>query len=150
MLARQDQSFFQDIELAIGSCAGAQMARFPNGISVMASGPGGFDMAVVVEDGRYALYFDNWTEEFVSDEAARRTFEAALAGTARLRVDTLAGRRWRWTLETLDDTGRWVAESTIGHAIWRFWGQQASFYLRNSFPLRRGDDAAEGTALAKC
>lgn len=149
MLARQDQSFLQEIEVAIGACPGAQVARTATGLSVKASGPHGFDMAVMVEDGRYALYFDNWTEEFVSDEMARRTFEAALAGTARLRVDTLAGRRWRWTLETVDESGRWIAESTIGHVIWRFWGRQATFYLRNTFPRGLSSGGAESTVPAR-
>lgn len=148
MLARQAQAFLQEIEVAIGRCAGAEVSRTATGISVRGSGPHGFDMAIMVEDERYAVYLDNWTEEFASDELARRTFEAALAGKARLRVDTLAGRQWRWTLETLDLSGRWVPESTVGHAVWRFWGRQASYYLRNTFPRHLAGGNGESTSAA--
>jgi len=136
MLARQEDLFLRDVEAAIRKFCGAQAARSHSGVSVKASGPNGFDMTVMVEDGRFALYFDNWVEEFDNDEIARRTFEAALAGEARLRVDTLSGRRWRWTLETLSDDGVWVPESTIGHVTWRFWGRPSSLYLRNTFPQK--------------
>ena len=134
MLARQEDLFLRDVEAAIRKCCGVEATRSQSGITVKASGPNGFDMVVMVEDGRYALYFDNWVEEFDNDEIARRTFEAALAGEARLRVDMLSGRRWRWTLETLGEDGQWLPESTIGHVTWRFWGRTSSLYLRNSFP----------------
>ncbi len=134
MLARQEDLFLRDVEAAIRHCGGAQTTRSQTGISVKASGPSGFDMVAMVEGGRFALYFDNWVEEFDCDEIARRTFEAALAGEARLRVDMLSGRRWRWTLEKLNEDGKWLAESTIGHVTWRFWGRPSSIYLRNAFP----------------
>ena len=55
MLARQAQAFLQEIEVAIGACPAAQVARTATGLSVKASGPHGFDMAVMVEEGRHAL-----------------------------------------------------------------------------------------------
>ncbi len=101
-----------------------------------ASDPYGFDMALIVEPGRLILAFDEWVEEFEDAEAARRTFTAALEGTARLKIDALSGRRWRWTLECLDKAGQWAPESTIGHVNWRFWGHASVTYLRNSFTPR--------------
>jgi hypothetical protein len=147
MLARQESLFLQDIEAALGCFAGVQVDRHQSGISVKAAGPHGFDMTVMVENGRYALYFDNWTEDFDCDEIAMRTFAAALAGEARLRVDMLSGRRWRWTLETLDESGRWDPESTIGHVTWRFWGRPSSIYLRNTFVKRQSQSWTEHAAL---
>jgi hypothetical protein len=150
MLARNENLFLQDIESAVRRCADAQVSRFPTGLAVRASGANGFDMSIMVEDGRYALYFDNWTEEFDCEDIARETFEAALTGEARLRVDMLSGRRWRWTLERLDDNGRWQPESTIGHVTWRFWGQPSTLYLRNTFRQvlgqARPDDASPRAA----
>ncbi len=146
MLAKQEDLFLQDIEAVIRECGGAQVTRFQSGVSVKASGPNGFDMTAMVEDGRFALYFDNWVEEFECEAIARGLFEAALAGKARLRVDMLSGRRWRWTLERLEDGGDWVPESTIGHVTWRFWGRQSSIYLRNCFPRQpsRTEEHAPG------
>jgi hypothetical protein len=148
MLGRAEQAFLQRIQLATSGCVGATLVRFPAGVSVKASSPGGFDMTVMIEGGKYTLYFDNWIEEFVSSEAARRTFEAALSGEARLRVDTLSGRRWRWTLERLDDAGRWVPESSVAHVIWRFWGHRTTVHLRNSFRRQQPSDGASRAPLA--
>jgi hypothetical protein len=134
MLAKQENSFLEEIENSVRGCSGAMMERHPSGLSVSASGPRGFSMSVMVEGGRYTVCFDNWFEEFDCPEAARQTFEAALKGDARLKVDILSGRRWRWTLERRDEGGSWRAESTTGHVIWRFWGRQSSVYLRNAFP----------------
>jgi hypothetical protein len=134
MLAKQEDLFLRDLESAARECAGATVKRYPSGLSVKSSGPDGFDMAVIVEDGHYSLYFDNWAEELENGEIAREMFEAALKGNARLRVDMLSGRRWRWTLEKKDEDGSWLTASTTGHVLWRFWGRQSSIYLRNAFP----------------
>lgn len=136
MLAPEEHAFLQRIAIAVSDCVGATAAQFPSGLAVKASGADGFDMTVMIEGGRYALYFDNWTEEFVSGEAAWRMFEAALSGDARLRVDTLSGRRWRWALERRDETGHWIEESAVSHVIWRVWGEREMVYLRNTFPRR--------------
>ncbi len=90
-------------------------------------------MTVIVEEGRCALFFEDWFEEFGCNEMALRTFADALSGDVRLRVDMLSGRRWRRTLETFDDAGEWVPQSTISHVIWRFWGRKSAVYLRNTF-----------------
>lgn len=142
MLARPDHEFLQSVEIALSACTGVQVTRFATGVTVKSSGPDGFDITVMAEDGLYILQFDNWTEEFLTEEPALRTFAAALAGEARLRVDTLGGRRWRWTLEIRDRDGQWRPESTIGHVTWRLWGRQASLHLRNAFAMK----AAEATA----
>jgi hypothetical protein len=143
MLAEQENAFLQEIENSARDRAGAMVERHPSGLTVSASGPRGFSMSVMVENGRYVVYFDNWFEEFDCPETARQMFEAALKGEARLKVDMLSGRRWRWTLERRDDAGTWHTESTTGHVIWRFWGRQSSVYLRNAFPpLMLPTDAA--------
>lgn len=90
-------------------------------------------MTILIEDGCYVLAFDEWTEEFEDAAAARGLFASALDGSARLKVESLSGRPWRWTLESLDPTGQWIAQSTIGHPIWRFWGRRSVDYLRNDF-----------------
>lgn len=134
MLAKQERSFLEDLEAMARTCTGAMVERGPSGMTVSASGLNGFNMSVMVEEGRYALYFDNWVEEFELEEIARELFEAALKGEVRIKVDILSGRRWRWTLERVDSAGNWHAESSTDHVIWRFWGRQSTIYLRNTFP----------------
>ena len=147
MLARPDHEFLQGIEIALSACTGAQVIRMANGVTVRSSGPDGFDMTVLAEDGVYVLQFDNWTEEFLSEEMALRTFVAALSGEARLKVDTLGERRWRWTLEMRDAAGAWKPESTIGHVTWRLWGRQSSYYLKNAYAMKTAE--AGGVSPAK-
>lgn len=136
MLARREHIFLEDIGSTLSHWSGTQVSRSATNITVSASSASGFDMAIVVEEGRCILAFDEWVEEFEDAELARRTFAAALDGTARLKVDTLSGRRWRWTLERLDKAGQWIPQSTIGHVIWRFWGSASVVYLRNNFAQR--------------
>jgi hypothetical protein len=133
MPQEREMDCLQAIEAEIRRYPGVEVTRLPEGVSVKASGVDGFNMTVVVEEGRCALYFDGWFEEFGCKESALRTIADALSGDARLRVDMLSGRRWRWTLETFDDAGQWVSESTISHVIWRFWGRKSAIYLRNNF-----------------
>jgi len=134
MLAKQESAFLKDIENSVRQRTGTMLVRHPTSVTVNASGPLGFRMSAMVEDGRFTLYFDDWFEEFECEEIARDIFDAALKGEARLKVDILSGRRWRWTLERLDASGNWRSEGSIGHVIWRFWGRQSSIYLRNEFP----------------
>ncbi len=94
----------------------------------------------MVEDGRHILTFGDWTEEFGDAALANRLIAAAIDGTARLKVDAVGGRSWRWTLECLDEDGRWHPESTVGLVIWRFWGKPSTSYLRNVFPRRVASD----------
>ena len=149
MLAKQEDAFLKDIESSVRCRTGTLLVRHPTGLTVNASGPLGFRMSATVEDGRYALYFDEWFEEFECEEIAREIFEAALRGEVRLKVDILSGRRWRWTLERLDANGNWRSEGSVGHVLWRFWGRQTSIHLRNEFPplvLPDADGAEEQRA----
>jgi len=133
MLARQERSFLQDVERAARAFAGVSIDGGSSGLTVSGSGRDGFNMSVVVEAGRYALYFDNWMEEVDSEQIARELFEAALRGDARLKVDLRGGRPWQWTLERLEN-GSWRTESAVNHVTWRFWGRDSTVYLRNTFP----------------
>jgi hypothetical protein len=135
MLARREQVLLEELALVCARCPGVEVVRAPTGITLSASGPEGFDMALLIDDRRYVLTFDQWQEAFDDAAAARRLLEAALAGSARLRVDLIAGHRWRWTLERLQGSGTWTAESTITHPVWRLWGRRETAYLRNAYPL---------------
>ena len=133
IVARTGNAVLEDIGSAVSRWRGAEAFLSQTGITVRASDPAGFDMALLIESGRFVLAFDEWVEEFDDAATARRLFSAALAGTARLKVSLLAGRKWRWTLECLDDEGNWKPESTVGRAIWLYWGKPSIIYLCNSF-----------------
>ena len=137
MLAREEDLFLDDLRSTLLQWSDTRVARSPSSVSVSASDTHGFDMAIVVDEGRFTLAFDEWVEEFDDADLARQIFAAALDGTARLRVDMIADRKWRWTLERLDEqAGEWVPESTIGHVAWHFWGRPSVVYLRNTFKPR--------------
>lgn len=134
LLAGTEHPVLEDIGSGLSGLFATHVVRSPSSISVRASDPSGFDMTMFVDDGRYVLAFDEWTEESEDADRARALFAAALQGHARLKVEYLSGRPWRWTLERLD-AGRWMPESTMAHAIWRFWGRSSVGYLRNSFAV---------------
>jgi len=147
MLAHRERLFIDDLDSAIRLQCGREPCRLANGLVVQPSGPEGFGLTVIADAGRYALYFDGWAEEFGSDEIVRRLVLAALSGDVRLRVDLLGGRRWRWTLESLDANGAWQPESTLSHVTWRFWGARETQYLRNApGPAARLDVASRPAA----
>jgi len=134
-LSATNQLFLRELEARLARFRDVDRARSANSLSVAASGPDGFAIAMIVGDGGFTLRFDGWQETLHDTAQARALFQAALSGEARLRVDTLAGRRWRWTLELLRSDGRWAPESTLGHPTWRLYGRSGVVYLRNSFAL---------------
>ncbi len=146
MLARPEELVLDDISRTLLPWCGARIERSASGISVDVSDPRGFDMAIVVEGDRITLAFDEWVEEFFDVDYARHIFGAALDGTARLKVDLLSGKPWRWTLERLDQFGEWVPESTIGHVTWRIWGRSSVVYLRNNFKQPDEFESVDGGA----
>ena len=132
MPPRAELVFIEALERAIRERCGIAPRRIANGLTLPPIGPDGFEMTVVAGDHAYALYFDGWAEEFGCEEIVHRLVTAAAAGEARIRVDSLAGRRLRWTLETRDCRGGWQPESTLSHVTWRFWGTRSTAYLMNA------------------
>lgn len=142
MATERDDAFLDSLESTARMFLGAAPVRQMRSLSVKSGGAGGFEMSAMAANGRYALTFGGWGEEFESPEAARDYFEAALRGEARLRLETLGGRPWRWTLERLNQDGQWVPQSTITHAIWRFWGRRETRYLVNAYEVATMGGAA--------
>lgn len=139
MLALLERQCLDRIEGYAGDCTALAVLRSEGGIAIAPKVSGGFDMALSISGGAYTLCFDRWEETFDDPDYVCGLIEDALTGEARLRVDTLAKQRWRWTLERRDASGRWVAESTIGYPTWRFWGKAGVEYLRNAVVLREAD-----------
>ena len=133
MLARRERLLLDELGSTISSCRGARCVRAATGLTVAASSPHGFDMALLVSSGAYLLSFDQWQETFDDPNEARALFVAALRGDVRLRIHRLSGRCWRWTAERLDDCGNWRQESTLSHPIWPFWRKPDIVYRRNAF-----------------
>lgn len=151
MLVGREQIFLTELEGVARDCRGVRVQRSASGITVAAQSLSGFDMSVWVVEGVYQLTFDGWTEDFEDGAVAARLFVAALRGEARLKIDCIGGQRWRWTLETLCDGDRWHPQSTIGHAIWRLWGQRSVIHLRNAFAHRApGDAPAQPVSTVTC
>ncbi|MEZ5854849.1 MAG: hypothetical protein R3D67_08935 [Hyphomicrobiaceae bacterium] len=136
MLVRREQLFLEELAGFLDLCGGAEIVTTPTGIVVGAAGADGFDIALTVVDGQFVLSFDRWEETFGDADYVKSLFAAALRGDARLRVDTLGGKRWRWTLECRRNGEDWIAESSMGVPIWRFWGKPDVIFLRNDYKKR--------------
>lgn len=151
MLVRREQFFLNELEGVARDCGGCRIERSAAGLTVAAQSLSGFDLSIWVEAGVYVLTFDGWTEEFEDRNAAARLFISALRGEARLKVDCIGDKRWRWTLETLCDGDRWHPQSTIGHAVWRLWGARSVIHLRNAFSNRgREAQPPQPATIATC
>lgn len=137
MLPASEALFLDQLGSTLSGRSDVVFSRAQTGLTVAASDPQGFDMALLIDDGAYHVSFDEWQE--ICDDAgvAARLLEDAMTGAVRLRVDTLAGRGWRWTLERLGDDGTWAPHSTISHPTWRIWGRRGVIYRRNSFAIGR-------------
>ncbi|MDX2156537.1 MAG: hypothetical protein SFW09_08500 [Hyphomicrobiaceae bacterium] len=144
MLARPQQLVLDELEARLSRCPGTMMKRSSTGLAVAGSGPNGFDMALIASEGQYLVAFDGWEETFDDVSNASKLLEDAVNGLARLRIDTLGGKSWRWTLERLDANGRWVPHSTVGQPVWRFWGKAKVHYLHNEFQAAHTSVPASG------
>ena len=107
-------------------------------LTVKAPVPNGFD--VWASDGAdIVVGYDGWHEHFGLDQEdeARRCFIRGLTDEVRLKV-TLRGRSAHvWTVETLDDGGTWLAESTTGTLSLAFWRPRRVEYRQNAI-FRQG------------
>lgn len=129
---RAELRFLEALSHAITERCGIAPRRIVNGLVVPPIGPDGFEMTVIADDSGYALHFDGWSEEFCCEGIVSRLVLDAAAGKVRLRIDSIAGRRLRWTLESRDSKGAWSAESTLSHVTWRFRGKRSTVYLMNA------------------
>jgi hypothetical protein len=114
-----------------------KVVRDRAGLSIAAASQHGFDMSLTVTESCGIVAFDRWEQTFDNPQEASELFSAAMRGDARLCIDVLGGRRWRWTLERRDAAGNWLAESTVGQPVWRFWGKPEVIYLRNTYARAR-------------
>ena len=149
MLAIESRQIFAQIEQMVTACPRAELTRGVASMRVPAVAPDGFDMRFAVEDRHCHLTFDRWSLDFASnDQRALDLFELALHGGVRLRIDTVDGGPWRWTLERQAENRTWVAEQSMGFFNFRFWGTKGVTYLQNDFGFRAWSPAPRSEAAA--
>src|SRR6478672_10815618 len=74
-------------------------------VTVIASGPNGFDVSFAHEDDGYLVSMGAWHDHFPTTEAASALdcFAFGLSDSCRFRVHTRGGVDYRWTMEALED-----------------------------------------------
>lgn len=140
MLAIDSRQFFSHVEQVVSACPRAELVRGIASMRIPAPRPQsencqqGFDICVTFDDRKCRLRFDRWSLDFArNDHRAMELFEQAMHGDVRLRVDTIGGEPWHWTLERHTSDKGWVAEQSMGVLNLRFWGQRGVTYLCNDF-----------------
>ena len=155
MLASESRQIFAQIERMLSSCPAARHVRGVRSLSVPASGPDGFDIVLALDQSECILCLDGWSLEFNRPEQALEYVELALCGDLRLRINSLAGRPWRWTLERLALDRSWKVENVMGYLRLRFWGEKRVIYLRNDFGFTGWSSTARhpvapGARIVRC
>ena len=69
-------------------------------------------------------------------------------GDVRLRIDSIGGEPWQWTLERQTSDKGWVAEQSMGVLNLRFWGKKSVAYLRNDFGFKGWSPADKHAVVA--
>ena len=134
MLASESRQIFAGIEQMAAACPNANLERGVHRVRIAAASPAGFDMSLAVDEFTVQLTFDRWWLDFArNDYRAIELFEQALTGDARIRVDAIGAKPWKWTLERRLSPNTWVAEQSVGALCLRFWGERTVTYLQNDF-----------------
>ena len=133
MLASESRQIFTQIEQMLAACPRARHVRGLRSLSIPASGPEGFDVMLALDQSECILCFDGWSLEFNRPEQALHYVELALHGEMRLKIDSIGGRPWRWTVERLGPDRAWLVENVMGFLRLRFWGEKRVTYLCNDF-----------------
>ncbi len=134
MLARESRKIFARIEQMVAACPTADLECGVHRLRIGAQSPSGFDMSLAIDDFSVQLTFDRWWLRFArNDQRAIELFEQALHGDARIRVDAIGAKSWKWTLERRLSANTWVAEQAVGALCLRFWGTRTVTYLQNDF-----------------
>ncbi|MBD9470874.1 hypothetical protein [Pseudoxanthomonas sp. PXM01] len=105
----------------------------PDGIIVPATSIEGFDVSILLVDGRYCVGFDRWDLDcFDASEKdiAAKLFTRCLSDRTRLVVGARGGRDVSWTLEELLD-GQWASIARISNLASRFWLAKEVRHLQN-------------------
>lgn len=143
MLAIDSRQIFAHVEQVVAACPRATLVRgiasmrIPAALPQGASGQAGFDICVTFDDRLCRLTFDRWSLDFArNDHRAMELFEQAMQGDVRLRIDTVGGQPWQWTLERQTSNKGWVAEQSMGVLNLRFWGKKRVVYRQNDFGFK--------------
>ncbi len=143
MLAIDSRQFFAQVEQVVTACPRATLERGIASIRVPAAPPqgvkgnAGFDIRVTFDDRVCRLTFDRWSLEFArNDHGAMELFEHAMHGDVRLRIDSVDGNPWWWTLERHTSDKGWVSVQSMGFLNLRFWGKKSVTYLQNDFGFK--------------
>ena len=129
--------------IVVGNFGQARLNRGVHCWSVPARSPEGFRTSFAIDDQQCTLYFDECAVDVASVAQALDLLRAALSGEIRLRIDTVSGRAYRWSVERQNVDGNWRAEHVIAVFNFKFWGRVASVYRQNDFCGRRFTPAIE-------
>lgn len=92
----------------------------------------GPDVSVLVSGHRCTVAIGPWYEDMPSLDMALEYVTRAVDGAMRVRIDTLGGKPWKYTLERLE-SGSWVEESAVVLPRVTFWKRDVTTrYLQNA------------------
>lgn len=131
MLASKSHRFILDLGRLAAALPGIQVHRGIGSVCIPAIERNGFDIKVQFDPDGFVIALDRAILEVSSHVVALQIVEDALTGKIRIKIDTIAGRAWQWSVERLQADGRWATESVSGYLAFRWWREVASFYKMN-------------------
>lgn len=92
----------------------------------------GPDVSVLVSGHRCTVAIGPWYEDMPSLDMALEYVTRAVDGAMRVRIDTLGGKPWKYTLERLE-SGSWVEESAVVLPRLTLWKRDVTTrYMQNT------------------
>lgn len=117
--------------------AGYEIENFDDGLSVLCSKEGSFEVSIHrLDEDCYLVGFDGWHEQFDRIEPALNCFSFGFSDQCRLKVRIRGRMECAWTVQS-KEADIWEDDSTTGLLLVPFWKRSKTVFRQNTLDLRR-------------
>ncbi|HJR57488.1 MAG TPA: hypothetical protein VJ798_13010 [Rhizomicrobium sp.] len=109
----------------------ARYSRDGSSITVQSKEAHGFPVSYSFNDGRHAVSYLGWHEEFEDQDEALDCFAFGLSKKCRLQVWKKGHFPYKWVVEVKDSEGNWKEDSRTGLLLFPYWKGTTITSLQN-------------------
>lgn len=123
---------FSDLRERLRSYPDAQFLIDGDTVTVLRLAPDGPDVTAWISETGYVLSIGGWHDEMPSSDATLTLMVMVVEGRARVKVDLVRKRPWRYTLQLRIAERAWIDESVL-QVPWLLMGRRSmsTYYQQN-------------------
>lgn len=124
--------FFSDLRERLRSHPDVQFIIDGDTVTVLRLAPNGPDVTAWISEAGYVLSIGGWQDEMPSSDATVTLMAMVVEGRARVKVDLVRKRPWRYTLQLRSADSVWFDKNVL-RVPWLFLGRRSmsTYYQQN-------------------